>query len=35
LEIPLRKDALDRNPIWPLATRNLREFRLDLQEALS
>jgi hypothetical protein len=34
LKIPLREEALNRNPVWALTPSDLRELRPDLQEAL-
>lgn len=34
LKIPLREEALNRNPIWAFTPSDLRELRPDLQEAL-
>jgi hypothetical protein len=34
LKIPLREEALNRNPIWALTPSDLRELRPDLEEAL-
>jgi hypothetical protein len=35
LKIPLREEALNRNPVWALTPSDLRELRPDLQEALA
>jgi hypothetical protein len=35
LKIPLREEALNRNPIWALTPSDLRELRPDLEEALA
>jgi hypothetical protein len=35
LKISLREEALNRNPVWTLAPRDLRELGSDVKKALA